>query len=320
MKTQKTAQETPEPAPVIEALPTPTPEQILADRLKSAETLIATTDAKLRETLELLAGETKALTEERTRSHSLAEMLDESRKAREAEIKQHVAEMQEQHRNYKLLKAELEEVSRLRDNAIEAKDKAEHERDEARAQWEEWSTHPFFGALYQLERQTGELSADLVEHVDRVIAGVNDSGKAGKVTLVLGIKASEEHRGALIAAAKVSSTVPKGDPSRAYFFMDKGRITEDDPAQPPLIKTPRSLKPAATVEEKQLEQKLAKAKPVVEVTEVPEDMIEDYDAALQVVSVDGAKASVSLLQRRMKIGYNRASELFELLKKRGAIQ
>ena len=159
-----------------------------------------------------------------------------------------------------------------------------------------------------------------LEHVDRVIAGVNDSGKAGKVTLVLGIKASEEHRGALIAAAKVSSTVPKGDPSRADFFMEKGRITEDDPAQPPLIKTPRSLKPAPTVDEKQLEQKLAKAKPVVEVTEVPEDMIEDYDAALQVVSVEGAKASVSLLQRRMKIGYNRASELFELLKQRGAIK
>lgn len=311
--------ETTEP-PAIEALPTPTAEQILSDKLATADAKITVLEAGIASATAELDITAKLLGEEKTRSGHLAEMLDESRTARDAEIKQHVAEMQEQHRNYKLLKAELEEVSRLRTEAIEAKDKAEHERDEARAQWEEWSTHPFFGALYQLDRQTGELSADLVEHVDRVIAGVNDSGKAGKVTLVLGIKASEEHRGALIAAAKVTSTVPKGDPSRAYFFMDKGRITEDDPAQPPLIKTPRSLKPAPTVDEKQLEQKLAKANPVVEVTEVPEDMIEDYDAALQVVRVEGAKASVSLLQRRMKIGYNRASELFELLKQRGAVK
>ena len=196
---------------------------------------------------------------------------------------------------------------------------AQRQRDEALAQWEEWSKHPFFGAVYQLRRQCGEVAAELAEHVDRVICGVNNSGKAGKVTLVLAIKGSEEHAGALIAAAKVTSTIPKGDPAKAYFFMDNGSPSENDPRQKQLPIKAEGRRPQPTAEDKALEAKLAAAKPVVDaqtIPTVPEYLADDYDAALLVLEQE-PNATAATLQRRMKLPYTRAALVFDLLKKRG---
>ena len=49
-----------------------------------------------------------------------------------------------------------------------------------------------------------------------------------------------------------------------------------------------------------------------------EDVDEVYDQAVQVVSELG-KASVSLLQRRLRIGYNRAARIIEKMEEEGIV-
>jgi hypothetical protein len=293
----------------ISALPTPTKEQLaeqLADLGLEVETLKSTLkeanaarEAALSQT-ELLQGECRGL-------HGDLERLRAA----------HVAELAEAERNRQLVLAELADVARQRDEA-------KAHRDNAQAALDEWEKHPFFGVVDHLNRQCGEISAELVEQTDKVISAANDTGKAGKVTLTLAIKASEEHARGMIAAAKVTSTLPKADPPKAVFFMDNGKVTADDPAQRKLPMTvPQGRRPAPTPEDRELERKLASAKPAqvvpAECPEVPEGLTDDYDRVVT-MAMEGETLTVQAIQRRLGIGYTRALALLDLNQKRTAWQ
>ena len=47
-------------------------------------------------------------------------------------------------------------------------------------------------------------------------------------------------------------------------------------------------------------------------------MTEKYDEAVQIVTETG-QASISMLQRRMRVGYNRAARMIEIMEKEGVV-
>lgn len=317
----------------ISALPTPSREELaasVADLGLEVEML----KSKLKEANEKRDVHARALEELQTHAAAQAVKLDEQknelliakeageRKQAEIETLQRdnarlTAELTEANRDKALIMAELGEVARQRDAA-------RVDSENARAALDEWERHPFFGVVDQLNRQCGEVSADLVEQTDKVISAANDTGKPGKVTLTLAIKPSDEHARGMIAAAKVTSTLPKADPAKAVFFMDNGKVTADDPAQRKLpMQVPQGRRPAPSADERELERKLAHAKPAQvvpsECPEVPANLTDDYDAVLR-MAVEGEKLTVQAIQRRLGIGYTRALALLDLNQKRTAWQ
>lgn len=270
---------------------------------------------------EALSRELAQANESRNSLFTQVELLQEECRGLRGDLERErarlTAELTEEKRNRALVMAELEEVARQRDAA-------RVESENARAALDEWERHPFFGVVDQLNRQCGEVSADLVEQTDKVISAANDTGKPGKVTLTLAIKPSDEHARGMIAAAKVTSTLPKADPAKAVFFMDNGKVTADDPAQRKLpMQVPQGRRPAPTADERELERKLANAKPAqvmpMECPEVPAHLTDDYDAVLR-MAMEGEKLTVQAIQRRIGIGYTRALALLDLNQKRTAWQ
>ncbi|MCX6845056.1 MAG: hypothetical protein NTU84_00565 [Verrucomicrobia bacterium] len=317
----------------ISALPTPSRDDLaatVADLGLEVETL----KSKLKEANGKRDEHAKALEELQTHAAAQAVKLDEQKNelltakedleyaqrqtaALQTEVAKLTAELTEAKRDKALIMAELGDVARQRDAA-------RVESENARAALDEWEKHPFFGVVDQLNRQCGEISADLVEQTDKVISAANDTGKPGKVTLTLAIKPSDEHARGMIAAAKVTSTLPKADPAKAVFFMDNGKVTADDPAQRKLpMQVPQGRRPAPTADERELERKLANAKPAqvvpAECPEVPSDLTDDYDAVLR-MAMEGEKLTVQAIQRRLGIGYTRALALLDLYQKRTAWQ
>lgn len=309
----------------LAALPKPTPEQMAAE-IADLGLEVETLKSKLKETTAKRDQHAAALDELQAHAAAQAAKLDElknellvaheDRERKQAEITgleretaRLSAELAEQKRNNAMIMAELGDVAKQRDAA-------KQQAEEAQAAREEWEAHPFFGMVHQLNKQCGEVSAELVEHTDRVIEAANDTGKPGKIVLTVAVKPSDEHARALIAAAKVTSTLPKADPAKAVFFIAAGKVTGDDPAQPKLPMTvPEMRRPAPTAADKELERRLATAKPAVvvpdECPEVPAELSEDYDRVLT-MAMEGEKLTVAAIQRRLGIGYNRALSLFAL--------
>lgn len=317
----------------ISALPTPSREELaiavadlgleveaLKSKLKQANIRhdeVAKDLASANTHREELTAEKEALSSELAQANEDRDYAQRQTEALQKEVTKLTAELTEEKRNRALVMAEIEEVARQRDAA-------RVESENARAALDEWEKHPFFGVVDQLNRQCGEVSADLVEQTDKVISAANDTGKPGKVTLTLAIKPSDEHARGMIAAAKVTSTLPKADPAKAVFFMDNGKVTADDPAQRKLpMQVPQGRRPAPTADERELERKLANAKPAQvvpsECPEVPPDLTDDYDAVLR-MAMEGEKLTVQAIQRRLGIGYTRALALLDLNQKRTAWQ
>ena len=266
---------------------------------------------------EELTAEKEALSRELAQANEDRDYAQRQTAALQTEVAKLTAELTEAKRDNALIMAELGDVARQRDSS-------RFESENARAALDEWEKHPFFGVVDQLNRQCGEISADLVEQTDKVISAANDTGKPGKVTLTLAIKPSDEHARGMIAAAKVTSTLPKADPPKAVFFMDNGKVTADDPSQRKLpMQVPQGRRPAPTADERELERKLASAKPAQvvpeECPEVPAQLTDDYDAVLR-MAMEGEKLTVQAIQRRLGIGYTRALALLDLNQKRTAWQ
>lgn len=217
----------------------------------------------------------------------------------------HAAELREKERDIALVRAEMEDLARQLKTA-------NTEREEAAAQWETWSKHPFAGALYQLEAQGAGLLAELTEHTDKVIVGIADAGKAGSVTLKLAFKQSDEQHGAIIVATKITSSVPKGDPVKAYFWMKDGQVTEDDPTQKRLpLSGDKSRKP---------KEQPAAPPQVVE----PSATLSEDDAALcaalcescEELCVDGILPSIAQIQAHAKVNFTKARTILKMLQSR----
>ena len=310
MKTQ--AQDT-DPAPGIAALPTPTQEDILRDQLATllqekgalAEQLTAES-GRLQEVATAHQQAVNDLTTAKASIVSLTATL-------EAEQTQHVREMREAQLNMQSVRAEIENVSRLRDEAVV-------ERDEAVAQWQEWSGNPFFGAVIELCRQSRgvPVTEELESEFARLVDAINETGKGGTVTLTLGAKVMEGQT-ALIIGAKVTSKLPKGDADTAIVFLSGGKVTAEDPKLPKRMIDAKSRKPAPTPAEQATVAKLAKAKPViVDVTAEPsltpeEEEIYDHAAVLSTQE----PMTAAKLQRRLKLSYTVAAKIMDALRARG---
>ncbi len=209
----------------------------------------------------------------------------------------------EKEADIKMCHAELEEQHRLLTDA-------QKERDEYAARWAEIEKQPFIATMLQVDRQTGVLSEDLTDAFFAVMDGVNQTGKAGSITLKISLKSSEEHVGATIATADVKKTVPKEKPDKAFFFMDNGIITEDDPKQKrlPLVGD-KSRKPKANA---------APAAAKTATVELDADLEPVYEKAAEIAATEAV--SVPILQRRLSIGYTKAVVIFTALKSRGALK
>lgn len=220
-----------------------------------------------------------------------------------AEIENLTKTVAEKETDIKLCHAELEDQHRLLTDA-------QKERDEYAALWEEIEKQPFIATMLQVDRQTGVLREDLTDAFFAVMDGVNQTGKAGSITLKLLLKSSEEHVGATIAMADVKKTVPKEKPDKAFFFMDNGIITEDDPKQKrlPLVGD-KSMKPKAKAAPAP-----AKMTATVELDSALEPV---YEEAAKIAATEAV--SVPILQRRLSIGYTKAVVIFAALKARGAL-
>lgn len=299
--------------PTITALEKPSPTQILEDTIS---TLTAEKTALTLEVAGLKANHelgVVVLNNEKQRSAGLAELLDETRQKMDTEHAKHVADMREQHLNLELVRAELERV------AAELA-QIRTERDEAVAQWEEWSGHPFFGAILELARQSKgtPVNEELREAFDDLVNAVSDTGKGGAVVLTLGMKVMEGTQ-AFVIASKVATKLPKGDPDNAIVFVSNGRITNEDPSLPPRMIDAPSRKPKPTVVEVRAEQKMATAKPIVEPPKCPE--LTESEEQLYLAAVDMAliePVTARKLQQRLKLGYNQTAKLMAALEARGA--
>jgi hypothetical protein len=187
---------------------------------------------------------------------------------------------------------------------------AQKERDEYAARWEEIEKQPFIATMLQVDRQTGVLREDLTDAFFAVMDGVNQTGKAGSITLKISLKSSEEHVGATIATADVKKTVPKEKPDKAFFFMDNGIITEDDPKQKrlPLVGD-KSRKPKA---------KAAPAAAKTATVELDAELEPVYEKAAEIAAKEAV--SVEILKTRLNLGYTKAVVIFTALKSRGALK
>ena len=297
-------------APEFKALPTPTEADQLRDKLAVAVATNAELGEKLADANNALSSVREL--QERT-SHELAQT-----KATLAETSAQVT-------------AQFNTIEELNE-AIEQKrrdiETLTTERDEAQAQWEEWSAHPFFSAVLELTRQSNgkPVTEELAEKMRELVAAVGDTGKGGTVSLVVGAKLMEGQAHAMVIGAKVTSKLPKGDPDTAIVFMnDKGQMTSEDPRQKRLpLPGDKARKPK--VNEKH---ELAKAKSatVVEIqadagkdgpTELSAEEEEIYGRAVKIAS-EATVVSAALLQRRLKISFAQASRICEALKNRGEI-
>lgn len=313
----ETATKTPEP-PTISALPTPTREEILTGEIETLKLSLKTEKEQYEDLLRVSKETLEKLNALHQEHQATLETLESVKSSAEAaaklaalEIEKRDKEIAEKETDRKLAIAELETVHKnLKDT--------ERERDDLAAFRDEWSGHPFFGTLLILNRQTaGLLCDDLTKHMDDVLAACNDTGKAGKVTLALAIKPSDERDGALVAATQLKATLPKADADKAYLFMDNGKPTEEDPRQKKLIDVPRSRKPKG---DSVIEAKLAKAKVVTEPPPIEEGDKEIYEAAEEWADIEGGKVSVAALQRKMGISYVQAKRVHSALVSRGKAQ
>ena len=78
----------------------------------------------------------------------------------------------------------------------------------------------------------GRLDELLLESMREVIAGVHNTGKPGKLTLILTVKPNEENRTVFIDP-DVKTAVPKPNAGASLFFSnEEGELMRTDPLQP----------------------------------------------------------------------------------------
>jgi S-DNA-T family DNA segregation ATPase FtsK/SpoIIIE len=52
--------------------------------------------------------------------------------------------------------------------------------------------------------------------------------------------------------------------------------------------------------------------------DIEDEMDEKYDEAVQIV-MESRRASISMLQRRLRVGYNRAARMIEMMERQGLV-
>lgn len=81
----------------------------------------------------------------------------------------------------------------------------------------------------------GQALRDAARQLHKVLAAVEDTGKAGKVTLTVTVT-PPKHGDHLLIEAEAKASVPRRTPTASVFFVDgEGNATRHDPNQLALI-------------------------------------------------------------------------------------
>lgn len=83
--------------------------------------------------------------------------------------------------------------------------------------------------------QQGRAHEELTEGLHQVIAAVEETGKAGSVTLVIKVDPDKKAAGIFRISDNVTVKIPAHDRGTRIFFKDKsGNLSRQDPNQPEL--------------------------------------------------------------------------------------
>ena len=102
---------------------------------------------------------------------------------------------------------------------------------------------PFATVLRDLGR--GAVIDEAAIHLQTLVKEVSDTGKKGRMTLVVEVAPMKGDVRALMVSARSDLKLPAGEPLAAVFFYDDdGNLTRDDPRQIalPLQEVPRENK------------------------------------------------------------------------------
>ncbi|WP_326637326.1 hypothetical protein OG884_26675 [Streptosporangium sp. NBC_01755] len=89
---------------------------------------------------------------------------------------------------------------------------------------------PFATVLQDLRK--GAVLEEAAAELQQLVASVLETGKKGKLTLVVAIEPMKGNETALTVAADVTTTRPKSPPKAAVFFADSEfNLVRDDPRQ-----------------------------------------------------------------------------------------
>ncbi len=87
--------------------------------------------------------------------------------------------------------------------------------------------------LATLQRHRGGLILeDASAELRRVVQGVKDTGKAGVLTIQIGVKPASKGQSAVVLVDKVTAKVPSEEVEASFWFAtDEGGLQKDDPRQ-----------------------------------------------------------------------------------------
>lgn len=97
------------------------------------------------------------------------------------------------------------------------------------------STEPHARPFVDFLAQQGRAHDELTEGLHKVIAAVEETGKAGSVTLVIKVDPDKKAAGIFRISDNVTVKAPEHDRGARIFFKDKtGNLSRSDPNQPEL--------------------------------------------------------------------------------------
>lgn len=91
-------------------------------------------------------------------------------------------------------------------------------------------------ATFLLEHNKGRTHDELSAKLAELVAAVTETGKAGSLTLTIGLKPQPKVAGAVVVSDKVAVKAPAGDRAESFFFVDTSNnsLVRNDPNQPAL--------------------------------------------------------------------------------------
>lgn len=88
-------------------------------------------------------------------------------------------------------------------------------------------------ATFLMEHAKGRTHDELSAKLADLVAAVNATGKAGSITLTIGIKPQPKIEGAVVVSDKVAVKAPALDRAESFFFVDPANnsLVRNDPRQ-----------------------------------------------------------------------------------------
>lgn len=89
---------------------------------------------------------------------------------------------------------------------------------------------PFFDTARDIRR--GQFLEDCADELQKVVAAVEDTGKAGKLVIEIAIKPASKGQGAVMVADKISAKLPQLPAGETILFVTpENNLVPNDPRQ-----------------------------------------------------------------------------------------